>query len=217
MQLKLYGYWRSSAAYRIRIALNLKQLKYELAPVDLRKGEQHHEELKSRNPQAMLPVLTHGDRVFRQSMAIIEYLDETFEGRGYRLMPVELRERARVRAISQTLACDIHPLNNLRVLGALETRFGASEAQQQDWMRHWMHLGFAALETLLAENPSTGEFCEGDAPTMADCCLIPQVYNALRFNLDMLPFPTIERIYRTALALPEFAAAQPESQPDASA
>lgn len=216
MQLKLYGYWRSSAVYRLRIALNLKQLRYEYVPVSLKDGAQHDAEFQARNPQALVPVLTHGERTFRQSMSIIEYLDEAFEGRGYRLIPVEARERARVRALSQVVACDIHPLNNLRVVGELEKRFGATQAQKDDWMRHWMALGLDALEQLLAGNPSTGTFCEGDEPTMADCLLVPQVYNAQRFQLDLRPYPTIQRINAAALALPEFDQARPENQPDAS-
>jgi maleylacetoacetate isomerase len=215
MQLKLYGYWRSSAVYRLRIALNLKQLRYEYIPVNLKDGEQRDAEFHLRNPQELVPVLAHGERTFRQSMAIIEYLDEAYEGRGYRLIPVESRERARVRALAQVVACEIHPLNNLRVLGELEKRFGATQAIKEEWMRHWMATGLDALEQLLAGNPSTGTFCEGDEPTMADCLLVPQVYNAQRFNLDLEPYPTVRRINEAALAMPEFDQARPENQPDA--
>lgn len=215
MQLKLYGYWRSSAVYRLRIALNLKQLRYEYIPVNLKDGAQRSADFQQRNPQQLVPVLVHGERTFRQSMAIIEYLEEAYEGRGYRLLPLEARERARVRALAQTVACEIHPLNNLRVLGELEQRFGASPAAKEAWMRHWMALGLDALEQLLAGNPSTGTFCEGDEPTMADCLLVPQVYNAQRFQLDLAPYPTIRRINEAALAMPEFDEARPEKQPDA--
>lgn len=215
MQLKLYSYWRSSAAYRIRIALHLKQLRYDYIPIDLRSGEQRGADFLERNPQGFVPVLVDGARTFRQSLAIIEYLDETYEGRGYRLVSLEDRERARIRALAQIIACDIHPLGNLRVLAALEQRFGATQAQKEDWCRHWISVGLDALEQLLAGNPSTGTFCEGDEPTMADCLLIPQVYNARRFGLDIARWPTVQRIDSAALALPEIEAARPENQPDA--
>lgn len=215
MNLKLYSYWRSSAAYRVRIALHLKQLAFETIAVDLRHGQQRGAEMHARNPQDLVPVLVDGERTFRQSLAIIEYLDETHEGRGYRLIPVETRERARVRSLAQLIACDIHPLNNLRVVGELGQRFGADQPARDAWMRHWMQLGLDAFEALLAENPSTGIFCEGDEPTLADCLLIPQLYNAQRFGMDLQRWPTIERINRTALAMPEFDAARPERQPDA--
>lgn len=217
MQLKLYGYWRSSAVYRLRIALNLKQLRYEYVPVDLRTGANHEPEFHVRNPQDLVPVLTHGERTFRQSLSIIEYLDEAYEGRGYRLIPLEERERARVRALSQVVACDIHPLGNLRVLRQLESQFGADQAAKDLWTKHWITLGMEALEQLLVDNPSTGTFCEGDEPTMADCLLIPQVYNARRFGVDLAPFPTVLRIEAAALAMEEFDQARPEKQSDAPA
>lgn len=215
MHLKLYSYWRSSAAYRVRIALHLKQLPFQTLAVDLRIGAQASAEMHARNPQDLVPVLVDGERTIRQSMAIIEYLEETHEGRGYRLLPVEPRERARVRGLAQLIACDIHPLNNLRVVNALRERFGADTAAREDWMRHWMSLGLEAFEQLLADNPSTGIYCEGDEPTLADCLLIPQVYNARRFGLDVSRWPHIARIDAAARALPEFAAAAPEAQPDA--
>jgi len=214
--IRLYSYWRSSAAYRVRIALNLKGLRYDYLTVDLTGGGEHHgEPFHKLNPQELIPVLIDGERVIRQSMSIIEYLAEVYHTSGYALMPPTARERARVRSIAQLIACDIHPLNNLRVLGQLEEQFRATQAQKEAWMRHWIEAGFKALEELLGANPSTGEFCEGDEPTMADCCLVPQVYNARRFGVDMAAFPTIARINAKCLAIPEFDQAQPEKQPDA--
>ena len=215
--LKLYSYWRSSAAFRVRIALNLKQLKYQIVPVNLvhEGGEQHHADYAAINPQELVPVLKHGQRVLRQSLAIIDYLDETWPDRP--LMPSVARDRERVRAIAQAIACDIHPLNNLRVQQYLTSEFGADEAAREKWMRHWIATGFAAIELMLADNPSTGEFCEGDIPTMADCCLVPQVFNARRVGLDLAAYPLISRIERACMALPAFDAAQPSKQPDAPA
>jgi maleylacetoacetate isomerase len=213
--LTLYSYWRSSAAYRVRIGLQLKHLAYEIAPVHLLRdgGEQHGEAFQSLNPQQLVPVLKHGQRVIRQSLAILEYLEETFPDQP--IMPATARDRARVRALAQMIACDIHPLNNLRVLQFLELDWNVPQPEREAWVRRWLLEGFAALEDLLADNPSTGEFCEGDLPSVADCCLIPQVYNARRFGVDLQRFPTIERIEQHCLGLPEFDAARPENQPDA--
>jgi len=213
--LRLYGFWRSSAVYRVRIALNLKGQPYETIPVHLVKdgGEQHAAAFAELNPQELVPVLKHGHRILRQSLAIIDYIDETWPEPP--LLPSVARDRQRVRAIAQMIACEIHPLNNLRVQQYLEKTLGATEAQRQEWTRHWISSGFKALEGVLADNPSTGTFCEGDVPTMADCCLVPQVYNALRFDVDMKPFPTIKRINDACLKLEEFDAARPENQPDA--
>jgi maleylacetoacetate isomerase len=213
--LKLSSYWRSSACYRVRIALNLKGLAYETLPVHLLRdgGEQHRAGFAEVNPQELIPVLLHGDRVLRQSLAIIDYLDETFASKP--LMPSTARDRQRVRAMAQLIACDIHPLGNLRVLQYLESRFGADQAQRDEWSRHWIRAGFNAVEKVLEDNPSTGSFCEGDMPGMADCCLVPQVYNARRFGIDMTQFPNIARINEACLALPEVEAARPENQEDA--
>lgn len=213
--MKLYTYWRSSAAYRARIALNLKALPYELVPVNIAPSgaEQHQPEFHALNPQRLVPVLVDGERVIRQSLAIVEYLDETYA--GARLLPVTARERARVRALALMVACDIHPLNNTRVLQYLETEFGAPQVERERWVRHWIETGLAALEELLAANPSTGTFCEGDTPSMADVCLVPQVYNARRFAVDLGPFPTVRRIEEHCRALPAFDRARPENQPDA--
>jgi maleylacetoacetate isomerase len=212
--LQLYSYWRSSAAYRVRIALNLKGLPYETISVHLvnNGGEQHTDVFKNLNPQELIPVLLHGSRILRQSMAIIEYLDETWPQNP--LLPTTARDRQRVRALAQVIACEIHPLNNLRIQQYLEKTFKASEQQREEWTRHWIASGFEALEQLLAGNPSTGEFCEGDVPTMADCLLVPQVYNASRFKVDMTPFPTVRRINEACLAIEAFDAARPEKQPD---
>jgi maleylacetoacetate isomerase len=214
-ELRLYSFWRSSAAYRVRIALNLKQLSYDILPVHLLRdgGEQHNAAFRDINPQELIPVLMHGNRVLRQSMAIMEYLEETFPTPS--LLPSNARDSQRVRAISQMIACDIHPLNNLRVMQYLEKEFSATQAQKEEWMRHWMSLGFAGLEKVLAGHPSTGSFCEGDMPTMADCFLVPQVYNGVRFKVDMTVFPTIVRINETCCELDEFKQAHPSVQPDA--
>lgn len=215
--LKLYSYWRSSAAYRVRIALNLKGLPYELVPVNIAPTAAEHRgaEFHAINPQELLPVLFDGGRVIRQSMAIIEYLDETVP--GARLLPVTARERARARALAQLVACDIHPLNNTRVLQYLEREFNTPQVERERWIRHWIATGFTALEEMLDGNPSTGDFCEGDTPSIADICLVPQVYNAQRFALDLAPYRTIRRVYENCQALPAFEAARPERQPDAPA
>ncbi len=215
MALKLYSYWRSSAAYRVRIALNLKNLTYELVPVHLvRNGGEHHQpEYLQLNPQGLVPILTDGGRVFRQSLAIIEYLDEAYP--DVPLLPAEIRARARVRSLAQMIACDVHPLNNLRVLMFLEKELSIKGRRKQDWYQYWLAEGFRSFESLLGQSPTTGDFCEGDYATLADCCLVPQVYNALRFETDMEPYPEIQRIYQNCLAEPAFDRAQPESQPDA--
>ena len=213
--LTLYSYWRSSAAYRVRIGLQLKQLPHEIHPVHLLRegGEQHAEAYRAINPQELVPALRHGQRVVRQSLAILEYLEETFP--DHPIMPATARDRARVRALAQMVACDIHPLNNLRVLQFFDYEWNVPQPERDAWVRRWIEQGFAAIENLLADNPSTGDFCEGDAPTMADCCLVPQVYNARRFGVALDGYPTIERIERRCLELPAFDAARPENQPDA--
>lgn len=214
--IKLYSYWRSSAAYRVRIALNLKQLPHEIIPVHLVNlgGEQHTEAYRGINPQGTVPTLIDGERVFRQSMAIIEYLDEAYP-ETVAVLPSTARERARVRALAQVVACDIHPLNNLRVVQFLERDFSTPAVERDRWTRHWITEGFSSIEAILNDNSSTGLCCDGDAPTLADICLVPQVYNARRFDLDLTPFPTIVRIEEYCLSLPAFDAARPENQPDA--
>ncbi len=214
-QLRLYSYWRSSAAYRVRIGLNLKGLAYDTVPVHLLRegGEQHTAAFREANPQGLVPVLQHGDRLMRQSVAILEYLDETWPQPP--LLPASARDRQRVRALSQLVACDIHPLNNLRVLRFFDRSWHVPQPERDNWVLHWIEEGFTALEAMLADHPSTGRFCEGDLPTLADCCLVPQVYNARRFGVDLAKYPTIVRIEQACLALPAFDAARPERQPDA--
>ncbi|UXI69204.1 maleylacetoacetate isomerase [Tahibacter amnicola] len=214
--LRLYSYWRSSAAYRVRIALNLKGLAHEIIPVNLAAdgGEQHSAEYHAVNPQELVPVLRDGGRIIRQSMAIIEYLDETYDGE-LKLLPTPARDRARVRGLAQLICCDIHPINNLRVLQYLEREFNTPQVERERWVRHWIAEGFRAFEALLTENPATGLFCEGDDPSLADVCLVPQVYNARRWGLDLDAFPTIQRIDAECLKQSAFELARPENQPDA--
>ena len=215
-RIKLYSYWRSSAAYRVRIALNLKGLAYELIPVSLiaNGGEHRSAEYRSLNPQGKVPTLIDGERIIRQSMAIIEYIEESYEGE-HRLMPVTARERARVRALAQIIACDIHPVNNLGVMQYLEHEFNAPQVERDRWTKHWMTEGFKAFEELLATSPSTGQFCEGDEPSLADICLVPQVYNAYRWSVDMNAFPLIKQIYERCSGIEAFVRGKPENQPDA--
>ncbi len=213
--MRLYTYFRSSAAFRVRIALNLKGLAYEAVPVHLLKdgGEQLQGAYRAINPSALVPSLQDGDALVTQSLAIIEYLDETHAPSA--LLPQDALGRARVRALAQMIACDIHPINNLRVLKYLTGTLGISEEAKSEWYRHWIREGFAALETHLTRDAATGVFCHGDTPGIADCCLVPQIFNAQRFDVDMAPYPTIARIHAACMALPAFADAQPSRQPDA--
>jgi maleylacetoacetate isomerase len=211
---ELYSYFRSSAAYRVRIALALKNLDFSVVPVHLLRhgGEQHSDAYLRRNPEGLVPLLVDGDAPLTQSLAIIEYLDETHGQPG--LLPVDPLARARVRALSLHIACDIHPLNNLRVLRYLAHDLHVEKPARDDWYRHWIQLGFKAVEARLRES-ETGLYCHGDSPTMADCCLVPQVYNARRFDIDFTPFPAIARIAAQCDTLPAFRAAHPDAQPDA--
>lgn len=211
--MKLHGYFRSSAAFRVRIALNLKGLAYENAFVHLRKGDQRGAEYLGLNPQALVPTLEHGPHALTQSLAIIEYLDESHPSPA--LLPKTPHERARVRALAQIVACDIHPIDNLRVLQYLAKELKADEAAVGRWFNHWIATGFGGLEATLAKDPATGRFCHGDAPGLADVCLVPQVFNSRRYSLDLSPYPTIRRIHDACMALPAFDAAQPSEQPDA--
>lgn len=213
--LKLYTYFRSSASYRVRISLNLKGLAWEAVPVHLvRDGDQQHAvAFTALNPNALVPVLCDGDATLAQSMAIVEYLDECHPQPP--LLPSDPLGRARVRALAQTIACEIHPLDNLRVLRYLEQQFGIDAEGRNAWYRHWVETGFAALERMLAESPDTGHFCHGDTPTLADCCLVPQVFNAERFKVSLAPYPTLTRVAEHCRALEPFQAAAPEAQPDA--
>ena len=206
----LYGYFRSSAAFRVRIALNLKGIAPELRFIHLRKNEQMAPDYLKLNPQHLIPALVHGDDAITQSIAIMEYLDEVQPEPP--LLPRDAAGRARVRALSLVVACDIHPLNNLRVLRRL-SGMNISEEARNDWQRHWVAEGFQALEQELAGR--AGRFCHGDAPTMADCCLIPQMTNARRVDLDLSPYPGLLAIEQACYALPAFTKARPENQPDA--
>ncbi len=213
--LKLFTYWRSSAAFRVRIALNHKGLEAEQVPIHLVKdgGEQHSEAYKAVNPSGLVPALVHNGLTFSNSLAIVEYLDEVFPEPP--LLPVDAVGRARVRQISQAIACDIHPLQNLRVLQYASKDADEPGAAMVSWARHWIEVGFQGLETQLAKDSATGVFCHGDAITMADLCLVPQMANARRFEVDMSAYPTIARIDATASVLPAFEAAAPANQPDA--
>ena len=210
----LHGYFRSSAAYRVRIALNLKGLDYRPVSVHLRKGEQRAEAFLALNPQGMVPALVDGDTVLTQSPAILEYLDEAYPDTP-RLLPAAPADRARVRALAAAIACDIHPLNNLRVLRYIQGPLGCDQEAMVTWYNHWIAEGFGAIERMLAGDPRTGRFCHGDVPGLADVCLVPQVVNSQRHALDLAPFPTIQRIAEACDALPAFQAAHPSRQPDA--
>jgi maleylpyruvate isomerase len=207
----LYDYFRSSAAYRLRIALNLKGLAPERRFVHLRKGEQRDPAYLAVNPQGLVPTLLDGDITLTQSLAIIEYLDETHPSPA--LLPSNPVDRAWVRSIAQSIACDIHPIDNTRVMQYLEQTLGLDEAKRNEWYGHWIRLGFEALEKRLAER--SGKFAFGDAPGLADICIVPQVANAGRVKLPMDPYPRIRAINEACLVHPAFAAAHPSKQPDA--
>ena len=212
--MKLYDYFRSSAAYRVRIALNLKRLSPARAFVHLRRGAQRADEYLELNPQGLVPsLITDGGDVLTQSLAIIEWLDETHPAPP--LLPSDASGRARVRSLALAIACDIHPLNNLRVLNYLTGTLGATDEQKNGWYRYWCDVGLEALETRLARDAATGAFCHGASPTLADICLVPQLANARRVSLDLAPYPTLLRIEDACLALPAFAGAAPARQPDA--
>lgn len=208
--MKLYSYFRSSAAYRVRIALNLKALPYETEAVHLVKNEQQLASYRALNPSQLVPTLLDQDQTFTQSLSILEYLEERYPANA--LLPKDLVERAKVRAFAQNIACDIHPINNLRVLKYLQNDLAISNEQKTLWYLHWILEGFHSLEMQLQH--SNGQFCFGSQPTFADCCLIPQVYNAKRFKIDLSAFPKIESIYQHCLTLPAFLNATPEQQPD---
>ena len=211
--MKVYNYFRSSAAYRVRIALNLKGLAYEYIAVHLTRGEQRAATYVAINAQALVPALVEDGRTLTQSLAIIEYLDERHPEPS--LLPATPHERARVRAIALAIACDIHPLNNLRVLRYITQVLNADENAKNTWYRHWIELGLTALEAQLAHDPATRAFCHGDAPTLADICLVPQLANARRNAVPLDAFPTLLRIDGNCAKLAAFADAAPERQPDA--
>jgi maleylacetoacetate isomerase len=210
--MRLYGYFRSSAAFRVRIALNLKGLAYEGAFIHLRRGDQAQAGFLAINPQGLVPALETDGQILIQSIAIIEYLDETHPEPP--LLPRDATGRARVRALAAIVACDIHPLNNLRVLRYLHRPLGQDQTAIETWYNHWIDAGFQALESMLAGDARTGAFCHGDAPGLADIALVPQVVNAERYELDLAPYPTINRIFENCIKLDAFADAHPNRQPD---
>ncbi len=214
--MKLFSYFRSSASFRVRIALSLKGLGYDYIPVHLVKdgGQQFGTEYRALNPAALVPVLQEDDgSVLTQSLAIIEYLEETRPQPA--LLPADAAGRARVRSLALSIACEIHPLNNLRVLGYLSKTLGVTDEQKNAWYRHWVETGLETVEAMLAGDARTGSFCHGDAPTMADVLLVPQIFNAQRFNCRLDHVPTVMRIHQHCLSLPAFASSVPAEQPDA--
>ncbi|MBS0518856.1 MAG: maleylacetoacetate isomerase [Proteobacteria bacterium] len=212
--MKLIGYFRSSAAFRVRIALNLKGIGVEQAFCHLRKGEQRKPEYAAVNPQKLVPTLIlDSGEALTQSVAIMEYLEEIHPEPP--LLPKDPVERARVRALALIPAADIHPIQNLRVMAYLREKFDQSEEAAFAWSRHWIETGFEAYEAMVAKDSRTGIFSHGDRPGLADLCLIPQVFNATRFKVDMSRYPTIKRIFDACMKLPAFDAAQPSKQPDA--
>lgn len=212
MTLKLYTYFRSSAAFRVRIALNLKGLAYEPEFVHLAKGEHRKPAYAAVNPQGLVPALGVDGRLLTQSLAILEYLEETRPQPP--LLPSDALGRARVRSLSLLIACEIHPLNNLRTLRHLKQALGQTDEQVNAWYRHWIADGLAKLEAELRA-PATGRFCHGDAPGMADCCLVPQIFNAKRYQCDLASYPTVMRVFDACMHLDAFTRAQPDKQPDA--
>jgi maleylacetoacetate isomerase len=210
--MKLHTYFRSSAAFRVRIALNLKGLEYEPAFVHLARGEHRKPGYTAINPQALVPTLEDAGRRLTQSLAIIEFLEESRPLPP--LLPKEAFARARVRALSLIIACEIHPLNNLRVLQHLRRALGQSEDQVSAWYRHWIADGLGKLEAALSDG-GAGRFSHGDTPTIADCCLVPQVFNAQRYQCDTTPYPTVMRVHEECMKLEAFQRAQPGKQPDA--
>jgi maleylacetoacetate isomerase len=211
--MKLYGFFRSSAAFRVRIALNLKGLSYESVSVHLRSGQQSKPDFLMLNPLGLVPALVDGPALLTQSLAIVEYLDETRPAPP--LLPKTPLDRARVRALAQAVACDIHPIDNLRVLNYLTQELKVGEDAMRRWFNHWIAAGFTGIEAMLATSSETGRFCHGDSPGLADICLVPQVFNSKRHALDLSPYPTIRRIHEACMALPAFDLAQPSKQPDA--
>jgi len=211
--MKLYTFFRSSAAYRVRIALNLKGKPYESAAKALRTGEHRRADYLDKNPQGLVPALEHDGVVLSQSLAIIEYLDEKFPQPP--LLPADPVARAQVRAMAQNIACDIHPLNNLRVLNYLRKELGQDDAGVNRWYAHWIAEGLRGLEELARRHTGDGAHCFGKQVTLADVTLVPQIYNARRFECDLAPYPTLVKIADSLDALPAFAAARPEVQPDA--
>lgn len=212
--MKLYNYFRSSASFRVRIALNLKGLRYDYVPVHLAKGEHRQPEFTGVSAEGLVPLLETDDgRRLTQSMAIIEYLDETHPQPP--LLPGDAVGRARVRALAQIVACEVHPLNNLRVLKYLAHELKVGEEAKNAWYQHWVAVGLQAFEARLGEVP--GRFSHGDTPTLSDCCLVPQIFNAQRFQCDLSPYPRTMAVFDACMQLPAFQRAQPSACPDAEA
>jgi maleylacetoacetate isomerase len=213
--MELFNYFRSSASYRVRIALALKGLDYDYVPVHLAKNQHLEPTFADVSVSQLVPVLRDGDVHLSQSLAIMEYLDETHPEPP--LLPRDAAGRARVRGIAMDIACEIHPLNNLRVLRYLVRDLQVSDDDKNRWYRHWVETGLAVVEQRLAASPDTGRFCHGDTPTLADCTLVPQIFNAERFDCRLDHVPTVMRIHRACLELPAFADTQPSRCPEASA
>ena len=213
--MKLYTFFRSSASYRVRIALNLKGLDYEHVPIHLRRGggEQLKPAYKAINPQALVPALEDDGQIFLQSLAIIEYLEERYPNPP--LLPSDAADRAVVRSMALLIACEVHPIQNLRVLNHLKNNHKQSDEDTIRWARHWINLGFSALEQMVISGSKQGDFCFGETPTMADLCLVPQLGNARRFGVDLSAYPKLLAIEAACMSLPAFADAAPENQPDA--
>ncbi|MFA5912894.1 MAG: maleylacetoacetate isomerase [Burkholderiales bacterium] len=211
--MKLYTFFRSSAAFRVRIALNCKGIAYEALPVSLPKNEHKLTQYLAVHPQGLVPALEDGGNVYVQSLAVMEYLEETHPLPP--LLPAIPADRAYVRALAQIIACEIHPLNNLRTLRYVKQQFGLDEEGVNLWYRHWIAEGLAGLEAYIAGAKSSGKYCYRDQVTLADCCLVPQVFNAQRYRCELAPYPEIMRIFAECMQLDAFIAAQPSSQPDA--
>lgn len=211
--MKMYGFFRSGTSHRTRIVLNLKQISYELLPISLMKNEHKNSAFQAINPQGFVPVLAVNDQLLLQSPAIIEWLEESHP--EHPLLPSDALGRAKVRALAAVVGCDIHPINNKRILEYLRNTLKLDDAQVQSWCQHWIDEGFSALETLLATDQTRGDFCYGNQPTLADAYLIPQVDSSKRFKVDMSKYPNIQKIYDACMALPAFQAAAPMNQPDA--
>ncbi len=213
--MKLYTFFRSSASYRVRIALNLKGVSYDQVPIHLRRGggEQSSATYKAINPQALVPALEDGGRILTQSLAIIEYLDEKYPKPP--LLPTDPADKALVRSMALIIACEVHPIQNLRVLTHVKKEYNQTDDQVNRWAQHWINLGLTALEQMIVAQPNRGKFCFGESPTLADICLVPQLGNARRYGCDLSAYPTILQIEANCAALPAFANAAPEKQPDA--
>jgi maleylacetoacetate isomerase len=211
--MRLYTFWRSSAAYRVRIALNLKGLPFQSVPKKFKGAEHRQPDYLAVNPQGLIPALDHAGQILSQSLAIIEYLDEI--QRDPPLLPPNALDRARVRSLAQAIACDIHPLNNLRVLQYLKAPLGHDQEVVNDWVRHWIAAGFSGLEVQARSYSAAARYLFGDTITLADLCLVPQMYNARRFECDLSPYPTLLSICAALDEHPAFVRARPEAQPDA--